>query len=153
MRRSVGTVPGILGLVWLRFRPKSGPKSKISGLSLKVFRALLAQPSAVGRVFVHLSRAGGIGPRTPDGPRSAIDRSWFGLVRGSSGQGFFVSGYTLGFLIQGFWAGWKSPIFGVWAAPAAPQKPFQKVGSFEIRRFPAGLKTMYKKPRYNTICV
>jgi hypothetical protein len=29
--RSVGTVPYILGLVWRRFRPKSGSKSKIPG--------------------------------------------------------------------------------------------------------------------------
>ncbi len=28
---------------------------------------------------------------------------------------------TLGFLIHGFWAGRKSLIFGVWAAPAAPE--------------------------------
>ncbi len=28
---------------------------------------------------------------------------------------------TLGFLIHVFWAGWKSPIFQIWAAPAAPQ--------------------------------
>ncbi len=29
---------------------------------------------------------------------------------------------TLRFLIHGFWAGRKSYIFGVWVAPAAPQK-------------------------------
>ncbi len=34
---------------------------------------------------------------------------------------------TVGFLKHGFWAGRKSPNFGVWAAPR-PQKPFQKVG-------------------------
>ncbi len=28
---------------------------------------------------------------------------------------------ALGFLIHGFWAGRESPIFGVWAAPAAPK--------------------------------
>ncbi len=28
---------------------------------------------------------------------------------------------TLGFLIHGCWAGWESPIVGVWAAPAAPK--------------------------------
>ncbi len=32
-----------------------------------------------------------------------------------------VANTTLGFLIHGFWAGRRSPIFGVWAAPAAPQ--------------------------------
>ncbi len=36
--RVVGTVPGILGLVWPSFRPKSGSKSKISGRILKSFR-------------------------------------------------------------------------------------------------------------------
>ncbi len=30
-------------------------------------------------------------------------------------------GATLGFLIHSFWAGWESPIFGVWAAPADPK--------------------------------
>ncbi len=29
MGRSAGTVPGILGLVWLRFRFHTGPKTKI----------------------------------------------------------------------------------------------------------------------------
>ena len=33
--RSAGTVPDILGLVWLSFRPKSDSKSKISGGSFK----------------------------------------------------------------------------------------------------------------------
>ncbi len=28
---------------------------------------------------------------------------------------------TLGFLLHGFWAGRRSVIFGVWAAPAAPK--------------------------------
>ncbi len=36
--RSVGTVPGILGLVGPRFRPKSGSKSKISSRILNIFR-------------------------------------------------------------------------------------------------------------------
>ncbi len=36
--RSVGTVPGILGLVWPSFRPNSGSKSKISDRILKRFR-------------------------------------------------------------------------------------------------------------------
>jgi hypothetical protein len=38
VRRSVGTVPDILGLVWPSFRPKSGSKSKISGRILKSVR-------------------------------------------------------------------------------------------------------------------
>ena len=37
MCRSVGTVPCILGLVWRRFRPKSGSKSQISGRILTSF--------------------------------------------------------------------------------------------------------------------
>ncbi len=36
--RSVGIVPSILGLVWLRVRPKSGSKSKMSGGIFKDFR-------------------------------------------------------------------------------------------------------------------
>ncbi len=35
MCRSLGTVPGILGLLLPPFRPKSGPKSKIPGRILK----------------------------------------------------------------------------------------------------------------------
>ncbi len=37
----VGTVPG---LVWLRFGPNSGSRSKLSGRMLKFFGAFLAQP-------------------------------------------------------------------------------------------------------------
>ncbi len=36
--RSVGTVPDILGLIWPRFRPHSGSKSKISGRILQNVR-------------------------------------------------------------------------------------------------------------------
>jgi hypothetical protein len=32
-----------------------------------------------------------------------------------------LSHITLGFIIRGFWAGRESPIFGVWAASAAPK--------------------------------
>ncbi len=38
MCRSVGTGPGILGLVWLRFRPQFGSTLKIPGRILKSFR-------------------------------------------------------------------------------------------------------------------
>ena len=38
VRWFVGTVPDILGLVWPSFRPKSGPKSQISGRILKSVR-------------------------------------------------------------------------------------------------------------------
>ncbi len=38
VRRFVGTVPDILGLVWPRFRPKSDPKSKIPDRILKSVR-------------------------------------------------------------------------------------------------------------------
>ncbi len=47
MRRFVGTVPEILGLVWPSFRPNSGLKSKISGRILKVFGAA-RRPSCLG---------------------------------------------------------------------------------------------------------
>ncbi len=44
VRRSVGTMPGILGLSWLRFRPESGSNSKISGRVLNNYRGpFLAQ--------------------------------------------------------------------------------------------------------------
>jgi hypothetical protein len=36
--RFVGTVPDILGLLWPKFRPKSGSNSKISGRILKTCR-------------------------------------------------------------------------------------------------------------------
>jgi hypothetical protein len=70
------------------------------------------------------------------------------------------AGYTLGFLIHGSWAGRKSSMLGVWAAPAAPTtipegggaKPphrlewvFGAAGAAQTptnRRFPAGPKTM-----------
>ncbi len=45
--RSVGTVPGILGLVWLRFRPNSGSKSKTPVRILKSCRGSFS--SAVPR--------------------------------------------------------------------------------------------------------
>ncbi len=45
MCRFVAAVPDILGLVWLRFRPKSESKSKISGRVLTSFRGTFAQPS------------------------------------------------------------------------------------------------------------
>jgi hypothetical protein len=34
---------------------------------------------------------------------------------------WFYYGFTLGFFIHGFWAGRKSSIVGVWAAPVAPK--------------------------------
>ncbi len=40
--QSMGTMPGILGFVWLRFRPTSGSKSM---MSRRILGALLAQPS------------------------------------------------------------------------------------------------------------
>ncbi len=52
--RSVGTVQCMFGLVWHRFRPKSGSKSNISGRILKSCRGLLAQPSGTfGFGFTH----------------------------------------------------------------------------------------------------
>ncbi len=48
----MGTVPGLLGLVWLRFRPKSGPKSKNSGRILESFVA------ALWEVILNLLRVG-----------------------------------------------------------------------------------------------
>ncbi len=47
--RSVGTVPGILGLVWLSFRPKSGSRSKASGRIHESFRG----PFLLSRVMFH----------------------------------------------------------------------------------------------------
>ncbi len=47
MCRCAGAVPGTLSLVLLRFRPKAGSRSKISGRLLKVFRALSGKPSHV----------------------------------------------------------------------------------------------------------
>ncbi len=51
MFRFVGTVPGTLGLVWPSFRPKSGPKSKISGRIIKSFPGPLssAKPMPSGQ--------------------------------------------------------------------------------------------------------
>jgi hypothetical protein len=36
---------------------------------------------------------------------------------------------TLGIVLHGFWAGRKSPMFGVWAAPAAQQKHYKRSGA------------------------
>ncbi len=67
--RAVGTVPGIWGLVWRRFRPKSGSKWKMSGRILQSVRALSS--SAEGRsqagssLLLLLTALGGRNQRTP----------------------------------------------------------------------------------------
>ena len=49
MCRSMATVPGILGLVWLRFRPNSNSKSKISVRILQRFWGSSSFPAGWGR--------------------------------------------------------------------------------------------------------
>ncbi len=68
VRRSVGAVPGILGLVWPSFRPKSGSRSKISGRILERFRGPVSSAewsvrphSAVCRWFFGSGPVGGTG--------------------------------------------------------------------------------------------
>ncbi len=59
MCRSVGTLPGTLGLVWASFRPQSGPKSKISGRILKRFPGPLSS-AAMSQKYVSAKAVGGI---------------------------------------------------------------------------------------------
>jgi hypothetical protein len=72
---------------------------------------------------MRLALAGNLSPRPPVLPRSGLDRPRLGLDTGAceikaAGPYKFIGfgAITLGFSIHGFWAGRKSPIFGVWAA-------------------------------------
>jgi hypothetical protein len=68
--RSVGTVPGILGLVWLRFRPHRGSKAKIAGRILKSCRGPFSAASPMGRFAAHRLDQGFAASRgRPDPPK------------------------------------------------------------------------------------
>ena len=62
--RFVDTLPGILGLVCLRFRPNSGSKSKIPGRILKSFRDPFSSADIASPMF-RTTALGAAAPRPP----------------------------------------------------------------------------------------
>ncbi len=146
--RFVGTVPDILGLFWPSFRFKPGSKSKMSGRVFQTFRGPFssAEPGCLGKAGELSTLPFEHGDGSTHLPLQPVCEPYKLLM--------------LGFSIHGFEVGREPPIWGVWAAPAAPKtipkgwgrRPPTFWDDFwgrqgrphaKHRRFPAGPKAMY----------